>query len=342
MSRSTRLACAAVTLAIVSSTACSTGSSRADRLAPASTTAPTRNASPIPDIVDDVSPSTVSIHTDSGNGSGVVWDAKGTIVTNEHVIRGARRLSVSLADGTHLGAELIAEDRITDLAILHVDRAGLPPATFRRDLPRVGELAIAIGNPLGFSDTVTAGIVSSLNRDIPGSAVESSALVDLIQTDAAISPGNSGGALVDGNGQVIGINVAYIPPEASAVSIGFAIPAPTVRDVVEQLLKNGTVSHAFMGLVPTTLTAQIRDSLGVHATSGVVVQSVVTGGPAANAGIAAGDVITAIDGKPIRNSEVFLAALRSHHPGDVVTVAFTRGTASHDAKVKLQDRPPSG
>ncbi len=296
----------------------------------------------IPDIVQNVSPSTVSIHTDAGDGSGVVWNTRGDIVTNEHVTRGAKNITVSFADGTHAAADLVAEDPTTDLAVLHTDRTGLKPATFATALPRVGSLAIAIGNPLGFTDTVSAGIVSSLNRDIPGSASTSAALVDLIQTDAAISPGNSGGALLDGSGRVIGINVAYIPPEASAVSIGFAIPAATVTDVVDQLLKTGKVSHAFMGLVPATLTSQIRDSLGVHATAGVVVQSVVADGLAARAGIAAGDVITAIDGRSITNAEGFLAALRRHDPDETVPVAVTRGTSHHTLQVTLVDRPPGG
>lgn len=166
-------------------------------------------------------------------------------------------------------------------------------------------------------------------------------MVDLIQTDAPISPGSSGGALIDGAGEVIGINVAYIPPEASAVSIGFAIPAATVADVVRQLLRTGTVSHAFMGLVPTTLTPQIRNSLGVHATTGVVVTDVTSGGPAANAGIAPGDVITRIGDTSITSSEGFLAALRRHRPGESVKVSITRGRASDDVMVTLSDRPPS-
>ena len=296
----------------------------------------------IPDIVQNVAPSTVSIHANVGNGSGVVWDDKGNIVTNEHVIRDATTIAVSFADGTHAAAKLVADDPITDLAVLHVDRPGLPPAHFASALPRVGALAIAMGNPLGFANTVSAGIVSSLNRNIPGSAATSQALVDLIQTDAPISPGNSGGALLDDEGRVMGINVAYIPPEARAVSIGFAIPSATVTNVVRQLLQTGTVSHAFMGMVPTTLTAQVRDSLGVHATSGVVVSSVVTGGPAANAGIKPGDVLTAIGSTRVASEEQFLSAMRGHRPGDVVDVTVIRGTATKKAKVTLTGRPMSG
>ncbi len=175
----------------------------------------------IPEVVRKVEPSVVAVLTDAGEGSGVIWRDK--IITNRHVVADARRIEVAFADGKRSGARVVGADPVTDLAVLETDRKDLPGVTFASRLPEVGELAVAIGNPLGFENTVTAGIVSGLQRSIPGSAAQSQALVDLIQTDAAISPGNSGGALVSGNGDVIGMNVAYIPPQARAVSIGFAI-----------------------------------------------------------------------------------------------------------------------
>lgn len=293
----------------------------------------------IPDIVDDVQPSVVAVQSDSGEGSGVVWDEDGTIVTNHHVVVGGRQFTIVFADGQRAEAELLASDPLTDLAVLRTERRDLPPAEFAEDLPRVGELAIAIGNPLGFENTVTAGIVSGLHRSIPGSAASSQSLIDLLQTDAAISPGNSGGALVNGRGEVIGINVAYIPPSARAVSIGFAIPAATVIDVVEQLLDDGTVSHAFFGIQPTALTAQIAARLGAEVDDGVVVLGVVARGPAEDAGIEEGDILTSLDGQEIRTVEDFLAALRGKEPGDRVTVTLVRGGDEQEVTVTVTDRP---
>lgn len=296
----------------------------------------------IPEIVREVEPSVVAVITDTGEGSGVVWAADGLIVTNHHVIASANRITIAFADGTRSSATVVASDPLTDVAVLRADRDDLPPARFAETLPVVGELAIAIGNPLGFENTVTAGIVSGLHRSIPGSGAITQALVDLIQTDAAISPGNSGGALVNARGEVMGINVAYIPPQASAVSIGFAIPAPTVRDVVRQLLEDGTVQHAFFGIVPASLTEQVARQLDINADRGVVVLELVEDGPAAAAGIEPGDVITAIDGEEVETAEDFLALLRARSPGDRITVEILRGDRTMEVTVTLVERPATG
>lgn len=294
----------------------------------------------IPRIVDEVEPSVVAILTEAGEGSGVIWDADGTIVTNYHVVVDAGEIEVGFADGRRGPAELVAADPVTDLAILRAERDGLPAAEFADELPEVGALAVAIGNPLGFENTVTAGIVSGLNRSIPGSAGGTQALVDLIQTDAPISPGNSGGALVDADGRVIGINVAFIPPAARAVSIGFAIPAPTVRDVVSQLLEDGSAEHAFLGIAPAQLTPQIADRLGVDVEQGVVVLEVVEGGPAHEAGIETGDIVTTIGDREIRTVEELFAALRDQEPGDEVAVRVVSDGDEREVRVTLADRPP--
>lgn len=162
-----------------------------------------------------------------------------------------------------------------------------------------------MGTPLGFANSVTAGIVSGLGREIPGSAQNTRALVDLIQTDAAISPCNSGEALVNTEGEVVGINEAYIPPQQGAVSLAFAIPAPTVTDVAEKLLKTGKASHPFIGIVPTRITQEIVDALGLATTTGALVRDVVEAGPAAAAGVRTGDVITKLNDVDIRNVEEF-------------------------------------
>ncbi len=181
----------------------------------------------LPAIIRSVEPSVVTVFVENGVGSGVVYRDDGVIVTNQHVVGDARTVRIGFADGQRADGQVLAADAGTDLALVRVPRTGLPAARFQAELPQVGELALALGSPLGFEGTATAGIISGLGREIPGSAEQSTALVDLIQTDAPISPGNSGGALVDADGDVVGINEAYIPPAAGAVALGFAIPSAT-------------------------------------------------------------------------------------------------------------------
>ena len=290
----------------------------------------------IPAIVDELQPSVVSIARGGGEGSGVVIDET-TVVTNHHVIEGARSVEIVLADGRRLQARVQASDERTDLALLRVEGASLPPARLAEALPQVGELAIAMGNPLGFENTVTAGIVSGLHRAIP-SGGRTPALVDLIQTDAAISPGNSGGALVNGRGEVIGINVAYIPPAARAVSIGFAIPAPTVRSVVRQLQENGRVRHPYLGVQPQELTEQLAQRFGIGTDGGVLVVDVPEGGPAAAAGLRAGDVLTRFGDAELARPEDLLTELRERAPGDRVRVRFVRDGDEREVEVVLAER----
>jgi S1-C subfamily serine protease len=297
----------------------------------------------IPDLVAEVQPSVVSIlRADGAEGSGVIWDADGVIVTNNHVVSGQSEVAVAFADGQRLQAEVVATDPRTDLAVIIVDRDNLPAATFSDELPRLGDLALALGNPLGFENSVSQGVVSGIHRSIPGSAQVSAALVDLIQTDAAISPGNSGGALVGADGLVMGVNVAYIPPPAGAVSIGFAIPATTVASVVPQLLEDGTAEHAYLGVQPATVTPDLVDRFNLGVERGVIVVDATGGGPAAEAGIEPGDVITAIDDQRIASVEDLLGALRAYRPGDEVEVTFERDGEARDITVVVQDAPLPG
>ncbi|MGH3030725.1 MAG: S1C family serine protease [Gaiellaceae bacterium] len=292
----------------------------------------------VPAIVQEVEPSVVAVLTNAGQGSGVIWDEGGIVVTNNHVVESASDLEVAFATGERVAADVRATDPRTDLAVLEVDREGLPAAQFADALPQVGELAVALGNPLGFENTVTAGVVSGLHRAIP-SGGRTPALIDLIQTDAAISPGNSGGALVDADGRVIGINVAYIPPEARAVSIGFAIPAPEVVDVVTQLLETGEVEHAFLGVRPAPLTPQIAERFGIDTDEGILVFSVVPGSGAEEAGVQAGDIVTRIGDTPIRQVEDLLSFLREQAPGDEIELRILREGEEQTIPVTLTDRP---
>ena len=296
----------------------------------------------IPDTIEAVAPSVVTIFVEGargeGSGSGVIWDAQGRIVTNYHVIEGAGDLEVAFADGTRADAELVGADDRTDLAVVDVEGEQLPAAEFAEGLPRVGELAIALGSPLGLANTVSAGIVSALHRDLPSGGT-TPALIDLIQTDAAISPGNSGGALVDADGIVIGINVAYIPPEARAVSIGFAIPSPVVRDVVPQLIEDGEAEHAYLGVRPIPVTEALSDSFGLEVEEGALVQSVTEGSPAAGAGLQEGDVIVELGGEPIATVEDLYSAIRRRDPGDAVEVTVVRGGERESMEVTLARLP---
>ncbi|WP_285319502.1 trypsin-like peptidase domain-containing protein [Pseudarthrobacter sp. lyk4-40-TYG-27] len=293
----------------------------------------------LPQLVENLSPSVVTIFTQSGLGSGVVYSADGLILTNEHVIRGATTVEVGFADGQRVEGTVKASDAVTDLALVQAKRTGLPKPTYQTNLPKVGEGALVLGSPLGFENTATAGIISGLHRSIPGSASNSLSLVDLIQTDAPISPGNSGGAVINMRGEVIGISEAYIPPSAGAVSLGFAIPAATAVDVAEELLASGTAKHAYLGLTPGELTAQIADQLGIQGGSGVVVLAADTDGPAGRAGIRPGDVLQSMEGVELTTPEKLLAELRKRNPGDTVGFKVKRGDQSLDIKVDLTDRP---
>jgi len=292
----------------------------------------------IPSIVSSVQASVVSILVGQGAGSGVIWDDEGHVITNNHVVEGATNAIVVLTSGERLPATVQATDPLTDLAVLRVEKTGLPPAAFNEEIPLVGELAIAIGNPLGFESSVTAGIVSGLHRSIPSGGTTPS-LVDLIQTDAAISPGNSGGALVDGSGRVMGINVAYIPPQESAVSLGFAIPSATVVDTVEQLLEDGTVEHAFLGIEPRPVTPDIASQLGLPVDEGVFVFGLTPGGAAEQAGLQEGDVITEFNGQSVSSVEDLFAELRNTSPGDKVTVKVNRDGQEQTLQVTMGERP---
>lgn len=294
----------------------------------------------VPGIYQELEPSVVAVEVrgsgGSGEGSGVVYEAR-RIVTNHHVIAGATEVRVVLASGEAIDARVVGSDRRTDLALLSISR-DLPPATFARSLPPVGSLAVAIGNPLGFAGSVTAGVVSGVDRAIP-SGGQTPALVNLLQTDAPISPGNSGGALVGRDGRVIGINVAYIPPAARAVAIGFAIPAPTVVDVVEQLDEDGEVEHPFLGVQLRPLTREIAEQLQVPVDDGAIVAVVEDGGPAAAAGLRPGDIIVEADGRAVSSVEDVLSALRRSDPGDELALTIMRDDDRRTITVETGRRP---
>ena len=300
------------------------GSARAPETTTPSPAEPARGAAA---AAARLTPSVVTVNTRTadggGNGSGVVYRDGGYLITNEHVVRGATSISLTLADATETTARLIAADPITDIAVLQAGRSGLPVARFATALPQVGQSVITVGSPLGFTNTVSAGIISALGRAIPGAAAAGNqALVNLIQTDAAISPGNSGGALADLTGAVIGINEAYISPQAGAVDLGFAIPAATALDVAEELRTSGRARHAFTGLTPATVTPDIARDFDLAVTAGVLVTEITPDGPAARSGITPGTIITELADEPTPTVEAFLSTLRRLEPGRPVPVSF--------------------
>lgn len=232
-------------------------------------------------------------------GSGVIVDAdKGLIVTNNHVIANAQEILVALSDGREAVATVIGNDPRADIALIKIDLNNLIELNWAdSDVLRVGDFCIAIGNPFGLGQTVTSGIVSALDRS--GLGIED--FEDFIQTDASINPGNSGGALVDLNGQLIGINTAIVGPSGGNVGIGFAIPSNMAVDIIEQLLEHGEVKRGELGIAAQPLTPELAEAFGVNSRFGVVIGRIRPDSPAEKAGLKVGDVITTIDDKPVRD-----------------------------------------
>jgi serine protease Do len=282
-----------------------------------------------------------------GLGSGVIYRRDGYIVTNNHVIEGATDVNIAFADGTIEDASIVGTDPKTEIAVIKVNRNDLPAATFDAgDAPVVGQLAVAIGSPSGFESTVTSGVVSGVGREFPpeltgsGTAARS-ALTDLIQTDAAISPGNSGGALADRDGEIIGINVAYLPPaETGAVNLGFAVPSDTAVSVADQLIEKGKVTTPYLGVLTTDLSPEDAGRFDLPVDSGALVDQVVPGSPAREAGVRKGDIITALGDARIVGYGDLLGALRDHEPGDRVTLTIFRNTEEKKLEVTLGERSP--
>jgi S1-C subfamily serine protease len=223
-----------------------------------------------------------------------------------------------------------------------VDRGNLPAADFGGGDPALGQLAVAMGSPSGFQSTVTAGVISGLNREVPPEITggsQQTALVDLIQTDAAISPGSSGGALVGGNGDVVGINVAYLPPaQTGAVNIGFAIPATTATDVADQIIENGRAEHPYLGVSLVDLTPEVARRLGASVESGAIVTDVASGGPADDAGVRPGGVITAVGGEKVTSTGDLLSALRRFDPNEPVEITVALDGEARELTVDLEER----
>ena len=315
------------------------------------TTAAVAPAAPDPGsyapVAAKVLPSVVSIDVSGSGmrdtGSGVVIRTDGYILTNNHVVAAAANggsVHVTFNDGSTVPASIVGTDPASDLAVIRVSKSGLPAAALGSSSDvRVGDRVLAIGSPLGLSGTVTEGIVSSLNRPVNTTSASSASslptVIDAIQTDAAINPGNSGGALVNMSGQVIGINSAIATLGATGgqsgnIGVGFAIPINQAKSIADQLIASGHATHPMLGV-------SIADAATASGTTQVVVRQVQAGSPAAKAGLQAGDVITALDGKNVTDADALVAAVRSHSPGDSVQVTYLRGGSRHTVSVQLTE-----
>lgn len=294
-------------------------------------------------VVEDVGENPVRRGTQrnrtGGNlGSGVVVDTAGYIVTNNHVIEDAEQVWVQLLDGRIGRAIVVGSDPDTDLAVLRTDLADLPVLEFgRSDSLRIGDVVLAIGNPFGLTHTVTQGIVSATGRGQLGV----SPFENFIQTDAAINIGNSGGALVNARGQLVGINTARLDTiRRTPEGIGFAIPANLVRGVMEQIIEHGRVIRGWLGVETQTLSAARAEALGLKGVSGIELVGVFADSPAARAGLQLGDVITHINGQPLRARQDALNLVASSAPGEQVRIRGVRRNQRFETAVTVAERPP--
>jgi S1-C subfamily serine protease len=331
--------------------------------------AATAPAGSVAAVAQQVGPAVVSVRTDQGLGSGVVYDPSGLILTNAHVVAGAQSITIGMVDGRHFAGKVVGSDTGFDVAVIKIDGSNLPAATLGLGTNlQVGDAVVAIGNPFGFDHTLTTGVVSALNR--PVSEGQGSYSQPMVQTDAAINPGNSGGPLLDINGQVIGITTLVAAPQGiPAQGLGFAVPADTAKRIADQLVQSGKVTHSgqpFMGVSLSDINRPDttpgfpgqpsvpglpripglpggRRGQQPSAPSGVdhgaLVGDVQAGSPAATAGIQIGDVIVNVDGFDIYNPDELLARLVLHKPGDQVALTVIRGGQNVSVPLTLGEAP---
>ncbi|PSB27439.1 HhoA/HhoB/HtrA family serine endopeptidase [Chlorogloea sp. CCALA 695] len=285
-----------------------------------------------------------SKRVERGTGSGFIVNANGQILTNSHVVNGADTVSVTLKDGRTFKGEVLGEDPVTDVAVIKIEANDLPIIPIgNSDGLRPGEWVIAIGNPLGLDNTVTAGIVSATDRSSSDIGV-SDKRVGFIQTDAAINPGNSGGPLLNARGEVIGMNTAII---SGAQGLGFAIPINTVQGISQQIITKGKVEHAYLGVQMLTLTPEVKEQLNtqsrgrirIEAEKGILLVRVVPNSPADDAGLQAGDVVQSINNQPVTKTEQVQQLVESSNVGSQLKMKIQRGQKIEQVSVKLESLP---
>jgi Do/DeqQ family serine protease len=269
-------------------------------------------------------------------GSGVIVSPSGYILTNHHVVEAADEIEVALSDGKKLLAKVVGNDPETDLAVLRVNADKLPAITLgQSEQLRVGDVVLAIGNPFGVGQTVTSGIVSALGR----SGLHINTFENFIQTDAAINPGNSGGALVDARGNLVGINTAIYSRSGGSMGIGFAIPVSTAKMVMEQIIRNGTVTRGWIGVELQEITPALAESFKLPDARGAIIAGVLRGGPADKAGVKPGDVLTAINDAPVSGPQSMLNLVAALQPGSSAKMKLRRQAQALEVSVTVGRRP---
>ncbi|HEY5526909.1 MAG TPA: trypsin-like peptidase domain-containing protein [Candidatus Anoxymicrobiaceae bacterium] len=322
-----------------------------------SNVSPSQGASDVTAVAKKVTPSIVNIdvqsvsqstpfslgQTESGTGSGVIYSADGYIITNNHVVADAQDITVTLASGTEVKAKKVGTDPENDIAVVKIDKTGLPAITVgNSDALQVGQLVVAVGSPLGFEQTVTAGIVSALHRTVAASSdtgQSTTVLTDLIQTDAPINPGNSGGALCDGGANLIGINALIASQSGGSEGIGFAIPVNTAKRVADAIIAGKPVSHPYIGVQSQTVSSEIATQYHLPVSEGAYVTYIVPNGPAQKAGIQTGDIIVAAGGQPVKAVDDLVASVRKTGVGQKISITYYRGTDKKTVDVTVQEEP---
>jgi serine protease DegQ len=270
-----------------------------------------------------------------GLGSGVIVSEQGYILTNHHVVESVDQIEVALSDSRKVPAKVVGTDPETDLAVLKIEVQKLPAITFgRAEQLRVGDVVLAIGNPFGVGQTVTFGIVSGLGRNIGIATFE-----NFIQTDASIHPGNSGGALVDVRGNLVGVNTAIYSQTGASMGIGYAIPASTARQVMEQIIENGSVTRGWIGVGVQDINKELAESFKLPTAKGVLITQIERGSPADKAGVKLGDVLVAVNGKPVADTVTMLNVVAALRPGDQARVRVARNKEEADLTVTVGRRP---
>ena len=272
----------------------------------------------------------------TGLGSGVIVSSKGYILTNHHVIEAADEIEVATADGKKFKARVVGSDPDTDIAVLQVNTESLPAITFGNDGGlRAGDVVLAIGNPFGVGQTVTMGIVSAVGRSHLGI----NTFENFIQTDAAINPGNSGGALIDSNGNLVGINTAIYSQSGGSMGIGFAIPASSARQVMESIIETGSVTRGWIGVEAQEITPELAESFKLPLVSGALIAGVIRGGPADKGGVRPGDVLLQVEGKAVTDPQSMLTLVAALVPGKLAKLKIRRDTKNLDVQVEVGKRP---
>jgi len=269
-------------------------------------------------------------------GSGVIISPSGYILTNQHVVEAADEIEVALSNGKTLAAKVVGSDPETDLAVLRVDEQNLPSITLgQAEKLRVGDVVLAIGNPLGVGQTVTMGIVSALHR----TGLRINTFENFIQTDAAINQGNSGGALIDTSGNLVGINTAILSQSGGSIGIGFAIPVSTAKQVMDQLIATGVVTRGWVGVELQNITPELAASFKLSSTAGVLIAGVQRGSPAEHAGIKPGDIVLAVNGKQVNDPDSMRSLIVAVAPGRQVRIKLKRGKREMELAVHVGKRP---